>query len=193
MYIHIDSRNRPDQYDSANTFVLTLQEPIKNISKACVRYAKIGSGSPIGTERYMFIDIVELRSDQMIDVPKFTFISSESFESLNVNKFLGIIPNTGNYYEPSSEPIWSVYQTPLDSIYKLSIRVTDYKGVPIDLGSEEFTLLLDIETIVPPPVQEVVEEDEATPPQPEVVKRIPVHLLVIVGLVAIFLIIRPFR
>lgn len=197
MYLHIDSRNRSSEFPNANTFVLTLQDPIKNISRACVTHAKIGSGSPIGSERYIFLDIVELRSDQMIDVP---FISSEYFESHNINKFIGIIPNNGDYYKPSNE-LWAEYSTPLDSLYKLSIRLTDYKGVPIDLDSEEFTFILQIDTRDPEPVSEApevtpeaLEAQEAREAVP-LIKRIPVPLLVFLGFLAIFIVInfRPFR
>lgn len=190
MYLHIDSRNRSQEFPLANNFVLTLQEPLKNISRACVIHAKIGSGSPVGSERYLFVDIVELRSDQMIDVP---FISSEYFESHNINKFIGIIPNNGDYYKPSNE-LWAEYSTPLDSIYKLSIRLTDYKGNPITIGSEEFTLILQIETKEPSPEPEPEPEPVLEPELP-LLKRIPIPLLVFLGFLAIFIVInfRPFR
>lgn len=136
MYLHIDSRNRLEG-DSANSFVLTLQEPIKNITRCSVYTAQFPQVT--GPERFLFIDIPELRSDQMVDT------SSESF---NVNWFVGLVPNDGSLYKPS-RPLWSVYETPIDAIYKLTIRVTDYQGVPVDLDTHEFSLVLELEKYKP--------------------------------------------
>lgn len=152
MYLHIDSRNKPDG-SSSNSFVLTLPEPIKNVSKCSIINAKFDQVTP--GDPFIFVDIAELRSDQMSDAPK--FISSESFESKNINRFIGIIPNNGLYYDPRNK-VSTVFEPTL-TMFKLTIRITDYKGIPVVLPGN-FTLLLNLETIPET-------DDEPTTPEPQ--------------------------
>ena len=171
MYLHIDSRNIVDS-------VLTLQDPIKNITRCSVYMAKLPE---IQTERFLFIDIVELRSDQVVDT---------SSESLNVNKFVGVVPADGTLYKPS-RPLWAVYQTPLDNIFKLTVRVTDYLGQPVDLNGAGFSIILELGLSEPQP--EPPAEPEP-PEEPEPVPRRSMVPLIVGGAILILLIIlKKFR
>lgn len=170
MWLHIDSRN------ISSEGILTLQEPIKNITKCSVYMAHFPI---VQNERFIFIDIVELRSDQMVDT------SSDSF---NVNKFVGAVPADGSLYKPS-RPMWAVYQTPLDNIFKLTVRITDYLGNVIDLGGEYSVIL---EVITSPPPQESPEEEEETP-APSQNKWKVGHIIGIGVFMLIVVMLMPFR
>lgn len=171
MYLHIDSRNKPDG-STSNSFVLTLPEPIKNVSKCSIVNAKFDQVS--SSDPFIFVDIVELRSDQMSDAPK--FISSESFESKNIDRFIGIIPNNGLYYDPRNK-VTTTFEPTL-TMFKLTIRITDYRGIPVVLPGN-FTMLMELE--ISPESVENETELVKTPNLPEPKQFFSPFVLILVG------------
>jgi hypothetical protein len=201
VYVHIDSRNRDEtKYPFSNTFVVTLHEPVKMITSARILTAKIPQGPT--SENYLFIDIPELKTDQVKDAPELTSTTSvENGKSIlsdtpsgrTMNHCFGVVPNTGDYYNSDSGySMVSFYENPIEKLSRITVKIVDFTGIPVNIGTSNVTILLELNV-----TNEHKEYDRA--PLPEPVNRpsitkpavqIPNRLLIIgLGIFAILFII----
>jgi hypothetical protein len=198
VYLHIDSRNRDQtKYPFSNSFVVTLADPIKMITSAEIIAAKI----PIGptSENYLFVDIPELRSDQVRDAPELTAtttvdnVRTDTPSGKTMGHVIGVVPNDGVYYRPNSTTTVKVtYENPIEKLSRITVKVVDFTGTPVDIGTSNVTILLNLAISD----QHMVYERE---PLPEPVSRpviskpaaqIPNKLLIIgLGIIALLFII----
>lgn len=153
MYIHIDSRNR-DQvlYPYSNSFAMDLYTPIKNITACKILTANVPAG-PV-TEPYLFVDIQELRSSQVIDVPAMTTVNDgeggviTTPNGLSTNWFVGIIPNDGSVFTSGGTYDMTVtYDTPIDKISRFTVKITDFTGKPVEIGTSNVCIVLDLHVL----------------------------------------------
>lgn len=153
VYVHIDSRNRDDiKYPFSNTFVVTLHEPVRMITSARILTAKLPQGP--SSENYLFIDIPELRSDQFKDSPELTnttsvengkSILSDTPSGKTMNHSIGIIPNNSLVYGSMSEYSVDIrYDNPIEKLSRITVKITDFTGTPVDIGTSNVTLVLEL-------------------------------------------------
>ena len=153
VYVHIDSRNRDEvKYPFSNTFVVTLHEPVRMITSARILSAKIPQGP--ASENYLFVDIPELKSDQVKDAPELTSMTStENGKSIisdtpsgkTMNHSLGIIPNNGTVYGAMSDySIAVTYDNPIEKLSRITVKITDFTGIPVDIGTSNVTIVLEL-------------------------------------------------
>lgn len=153
VYVHIDSRNRDEnKYPFSNTFVVNLHEPVKMITCARILTAKIPQGP--ASENYLFIDIPELKTDQVRDAPELTSTTSvENGKSIlsdtpsgrTMNHCLCAIPNTGGYYSSNSDYQMEVtYDNPIEKLSRITVKIVDFTGIPVDIGTSNVTILLNL-------------------------------------------------
>ena len=145
MYVHLDSRNRNiNAYPYSNSFVMDLYTPIKNVNGCRILTATVPQGP--AQDPYLFIDIEELRSSQVVDVPALTVVSNVTTPSgLTTNKYIGIIPNNGQLYSISSSYELKVtYDTPIDKLSRFTVKITDFTGKPVNIGDSNVCIVLDL-------------------------------------------------
>jgi hypothetical protein len=153
VYVHIDSRNRDEtKYPFSNTFVVTLHEPVKMITNASILTARLPQGP--SSENYLFVDIPELKTDQVRDAPELTSTTSvENGKSIlsdtpsgrSMNHCLCAIPNNGGYYSANSEYKMEVtYDTPIEKLSRITVKIVDFTGIPVNIGTSNVTILLDL-------------------------------------------------
>lgn len=148
MYIHLDSRNRDQtRFPWSNSFVMDLYTPVKNIAACRILTASVPQGPT--TDPYLFVDIEELRSAQVVDVPAVTIVSNVTTPSgLTTNKYVGIIPNNGQLYSTaSSYELKVTYDTPIDKLSRFTVKITDFTGKPVNIGTSNVSLVLDLDCL----------------------------------------------
>jgi hypothetical protein len=201
VYVHIDSRNRDEvKYPFSNTFVVTLHEPVKMITSARILSAKLPQGP--SSENYLFIDIPELKTDQVKDAPELTSTTSiENGKSIlsdtpsgrTMNHCLCAVPNNSGYYSTNANYQMEVtYENPIEKLSRITVKIIDFTGIPVNIGTSNVSILLELTV-----TNEHAEYSRE--PLPEPVKRpvpmkpgvqIPNKLLIIgLGIVALLFII----
>lgn len=196
VYLHIDSRNRDQtKYPFSNTFVVTLADPIKMITSAEIITAKI----PIGpsSENYLFIDIPELRSDQVKDAPELTAtttvenVLTDTPSGKTMGQTIGIIPNDGSFYQPNTT-IKVHYDNPIEKLSRITVKILDFTGTPVALGTSNVTILLNLSVSDLHMVyeREPLPEPVTRPVVSKPAAQIPNRLLIIgLGIIALLFII----
>lgn len=201
VYVHIDSRNRDEiKYPFSNTFVVTLHEPVKMITSARILSAKLPQGP--SSENYLFIDIPELKTDQVKDAPELTSTTSiENGKSIlsdtpsgrTMNHCLCAVPNDSGYYSTNANYQMEVtYENPIEKLSRITVKIIDFTGIPVNIGTSNVSILLELTV-----TNEHAEYSRE--PLPEPVKRsvpmkpgvqIPNKLLIIgLGIIALLFII----
>jgi hypothetical protein len=150
VYLHIDSRNRDEtKYPFSNVFVVNLSDPIKMITSAEIIAAKIPTGP--ASENYLFVEIPELRSDQVKDAPELTStttidnVITDTPSGRTMGHSLGIIPNNGIFYNPnSSTSIKVTYENPIEKLSRITVKIVDFTGTPVSLGTSNVTMILNL-------------------------------------------------
>lgn len=200
MYVHVDSRNRDQTtYPYSNSFAMDLYTPIKNVTACKLMTAKIPTGP--ATEPYLFIDIQELRSTQVVDVPSMTTVTDLNGGLINTpsgqstNQFVGMIPNTGDTFtSANSYDMIIKYDVPIDKLSRFTVKVTDFTGKPVDLGTSNVCFVLELRTNpdglpirraqIPEPIQRPV----VTKPAVQIPNKILLIGLAIVALLIVVLV-----
>lgn len=203
MYVHIDSRNRDQtMYPYSNVFAMDLYTPIKNVVECKLLTANVPLG-PV-TEPYLFIDVQELRSSQVVDVPSVTTVADTSGNGitntpsgLTTNQFIGMVPNTGNVFTISNNYDLKVsYDIPIDKLSRFTVKITDFTGKPVDIGTGNVCLVFQLECAVegskpnerielPEPIQR---PNPVTKPVVQIPNKLLLIGLAIVGLLIVILV-----
>lgn len=203
MYVHIDSRNRDKtMYPYSNVFAMDLYTPIKNVTECRLLTAKIPAGP--ATEPYLFVDVQELRSSQVIDVPSVTTVADTSGKGvtntpsgMSTNHFVGMVPNTGDVFTSGNNYDLKVtYDIPIDKLSRFTVKVTDFTGKPVNLGTSNVCLVFQLECAaegskpaerieLPEPIQR---PNPVTKPVVQIPNRLLLIGLAIVGLLIVVLV-----
>jgi hypothetical protein len=90
------------------------------------------------------LDIEELRSSKVVDVPALTTVSNIVTPiGETTNKFIGIFPNNGEMYNSmSSYSLEVTYDVPIEKLSRFTVKLTDFTGRPVGIGSSNVCFIL---------------------------------------------------